>query len=211
MALPASGTIHAPCTTTDGHVPVHCEVNGMTLLGSRDEEYFHRVAAHTPTEFWINNPTFSEAEAALQAGASGATTNPTYLPRLLKEEPAYVAGIIDEALIETDDADRAADLIYQKAVARLQRLFEPMYAQTRGRFGYVAIQGDPRLNTDPDAILEGALRYRELGDNVIIKVPSWPAGAVALEKLGHGDSDDCHLGLLGRSGILHGGGLPPGH
>jgi transaldolase len=152
-------------------------------MTSTEEGYFHRVARHTPTEFWINNPTLAEAGAALEAGAVGATTNPAYLARLLTEEPDYVAQLIDETLQENDNEERAADLVYQKAVARLQRRFEPVYARTHGRFGYVAIQGDPRVNTDVSAILEGAVRYRQLGDNIIIKVPSWPAGALALREL----------------------------
>lgn len=145
--------------------------------------YFQRLSKQTRTEFWINNATLAEAEAALSVGAVGATTNPTYLARLLKEEHDYVAKLIDDTLQETDDDSQVADRTYQKAVARLQKLFYPLYRQTQGRYGYVAIQGDPRLNTDPDAILEGAVRYRQLGENIIIKLPSWPAGAAALEKL----------------------------
>jgi transaldolase len=152
-------------------------------MNASDPGYFHRLSGQSPTEFWINNATFSEAKGALAAGAVCATTNPTYLSRLLKEEPDFVADLIDEALKETNDDDRIADLVYQKAVARLLRLFLPLYEQTQGQRGFVAIQGDPRVNTDPDAILESAIRYRDLGENIIIKVPSWPAGAVALEKL----------------------------
>ena len=152
-------------------------------MNSPDPGYFHRLSEQSPTEFWINNSTFLEATAALAAGAVCATTNPTYLSRLLKEEPEYVAGLIDEASKETRDDDRVADLVYQRAVVRLLKLFLPLYQQTQGQRGFVAIQGDPRVNSDPDAILEGAVRYRQLGENIIIKVPSWPAGAVALEKL----------------------------
>lgn len=145
--------------------------------------YFHRLSRECPTELFINNPTLAEAEMALQAGAIGATTNPTYPARLLKEEPEYLGRLIDEAVRETDDDNQAADLVYQKAIGRLQKLFHPLYIETQGHYGYVAMQGDPRLNTDSAAILDGAVRYRKLGDNMIIKVPSWPAGAVALEQM----------------------------
>lgn len=152
-------------------------------MSTPDNGYFERLSKQTRTEFWINNATLAEAEAALSAGAVCATTNPTYLARLLKEEPDYLVKLIDEALRETDDQTQVADSIYQTAVARLQKLFYPLYRQTGGRCGYVAIQGDPRLNTDAEAILEGAVRYRRLGENIIIKVPAWPAGATALERL----------------------------
>jgi transaldolase len=145
--------------------------------------YFHRVAQETPTEFWINNATAREAAAALEVGAVGATTNPTYPARLLKEESDYMFGLIDQVLGETTDDNQAADLVYQRAVSRLQRVFHPVYVRTSGRYGYVAIQGDPRVNTDVDAIVEGAFRYLKLGENMIIKVPATPAGALAMEKL----------------------------
>ena len=145
--------------------------------------YFRRLSEQTRTEFWINNPTLAEAEEALSAGALCATTNPTYPARLLKEEPEYCTGVIDSGIGESDDDGKVADFLYQKAVARLQALFYPLYTRTQARHGYVAIQGDPRVNTDAAAILEGAVRYRRLGENIIIKVPAWPAGATALEKL----------------------------
>ncbi len=145
--------------------------------------YFHRLARETPTEFWINNATSREAEAALAAGALGATTNPTYAARLLKEESDYMIGLIDQVLKETSDDDQAADIVYQRAASRLQKIFHPLYVRSNGRYGYVAIQGDPRRNTDVEAIVEGAFRYRKLGENMIIKVPATPAGAIAMEKL----------------------------
>ena len=149
----------------------------------RENQYFQRLSKQTPTEFWINNPTLAEAEAALAAGAVCATTNPTYLARLLKEEPAYLSRLISGAIKETSDDDQVVDRILTQAVGRLQRVYYPLYEQTGGRVGYVAIQGDPRVNTSTDAILDGALRYRELGENIYIKVPAWPAGATALERL----------------------------
>lgn len=153
------------------------------MMNRLDSGYFHRVSRETPTEFWINNPTLAEAEAALKAGAVGATTNPTYPTRLLKEEAGYMVGLIDKALADIHNDERVADTVYQQTVARLQRLFHPTYTRSNRRFGYVAIQGDPRMNADPEAIVEGAHRYRQMGENIIIKVPATPAGAKALEKL----------------------------
>ncbi len=145
--------------------------------------YFDRVARETPTELWVNNATVAEAKAALAAGARGASTNPTYPIRLLKQERDDVMRLIDETIQESSDDHKVADLTYQKMVARLQQLLHPLYRRSQGRWGYVAIQGDPRVNHDAEAIMEGALRYRQLGENMIIKVPATPAGAVAMERL----------------------------
>lgn len=138
---------------------------GNARIDTSRAGYFQRVRAQTPTEFWINNATLAEAEAA---GALCATTNPTYLARLLVEEPGYVADLIDDGLRETADVEKVVDWVHRRAVGRLQKLFLPIFESSGGKYGLVAIQGDPRCNTDRDAILDGALRYGELGENIVI-------------------------------------------
>lgn len=145
-------------------------------------DYFRRVFHRTSTEFWINNAKPKEAENAIANGAVGATTNPTY-PSKLFSDPPYINKLIDQALEESDSHDQIADIVYKKAVARLQDLFQPFYEKSNGRYGYVAIQGDPRVNENPDAIIAGAHDYRKMGENIIIKVPATPAGAMAMEEL----------------------------
>lgn len=145
--------------------------------------YFHRVSQETPTRLWINNATPEQAEAARAAGAVGATTNPTYPSKLMKEAPDYFHSLVDGALEKTDDDDQAAAIIYQEAVSRLQAIFLPLHKESQGREGYVAIQGDPRVNTDFDAIIKGALNYHRMGENIIVKVPATPVGAAAMEEL----------------------------
>lgn len=123
-------------------------------------DYFRRVFHKASTEFWINNATPKEAENAIASGAVGATTNPTYPSKLLKDPP-YLNKLIDQALEESDSDDQIADMVYKKAVAPLQILFQPLYENSNGRYGYVAIQGDPRANENPDAIIAGAHDYRK--------------------------------------------------
>ena len=60
------------------------------------KDYFHRVHRQTETRFWVNNPTEEEMKKALEAGAVSCTTNPAYCSRLLKVEPEYLNGLIDD-------------------------------------------------------------------------------------------------------------------
>ena len=46
-------------------------------------DYFKRVAAMTPTQFWINNVTEEEARMAIEAGAVGCTQNPSFAYKML--------------------------------------------------------------------------------------------------------------------------------
>ena len=69
------------------------------------QDYFHRVAALTPTKMWINNVTPPEAQWAIEAGAMGCTQNPSYTWKMLNH-PDYKDDALtklDETLKETDD------------------------------------------------------------------------------------------------------------
>src|SRR5438094_466558 len=147
---------------------------------SSETGYFHRVSQQTPTRLWVNNATPVQAAAALNAGAVGASTNPTYPSKLPLD---YLNSLIDIALESTEEENAVAEVVYREAVIRLQNLCLPLFEETQGRYGHVAIQGDPRTNMDPDALIQSGLEYREIGENIFVKVPSTPAGAIAMEEL----------------------------
>ena len=142
--------------------------------------YFHRVAAETPTRFWVNNPSGSEMERAIAAGAIDCTTNPAYCSKLLESEPDYIRHLIDDVIWETNDNDTAADRVYQRASARVMERFLPLYEQSSGAYGYVTMQADPRLDEDPDAGRQAVQRYRTLSKNFMAKIPVIASGLEAI-------------------------------
>ena len=155
------------------------------------EGYFHRVAAETETRMWINLPTGQEIVDSLAAGAVSCTTNPTYGARLLDVEPRFIAPLIVQAAREARDPDAAAELVLRRAAGRIIEAFLPVYRRTGGRDGFVTLQGDPGRDDDADFIVAEALRYRELGPNVMAKIPSHEAGIAALEVLVARDVPTC--------------------
>ena len=147
--------------------------------------YFHEVHAKCGTELWVNNPAFPEIEQGLAAGAVGVASNPRYIATLLGAEPEFVHETINQVLGQAgakDDQQLAMEVI-QKAVSRPLKMFHALYRQSRGRQGYVAIQGNPLRNDDLTALLDEAERFRDLGENVIIKQPATIEGARAVEEL----------------------------
>ena len=147
--------------------------------------YFHQVRAQFGTELWINNPSMPEIELGLEAGAVGIASNPLYIATLLQAEPEFVQQAINEVLAQAgakDDEQLAMEVI-QKGVSRPLQMFHDLYSQHSGRHGYVAIQGNPYRNDDLTALLAEAERFRELGENVILKQPATVEGALALEEL----------------------------
>jgi transaldolase len=130
---------------------------------------------------WINNPSGTEMEKGIAAGAINCTTNPAYCSKLLDSDPDYIQNVIDAVIRETDDHDLAADRVYQEASARVVARFLPLHEESQGVCGYVTMQGDPRQDEDTDSIVQAALRYRGLGRNFMAKIPVIKGGLEAIE------------------------------
>ena len=143
--------------------------------------YFDRVVAETPTRLWINNPSRRETELAIANHAINCTTNPAYCSKLLQSDPEWLRSVIDEVVRYEPDDDVAADLVYQKTAGWVMEQFRPLYEKSKGEYGYVTIQADPREDDDVDLIIAAARRHRKLGPNYMAKIPVIRAGIKAME------------------------------
>jgi transaldolase len=148
-------------------------------------DYFKRVAQLSPTKFWINNVTREEAHLAIEAGATGCTQNPSYTWKMLTHptEAAYTKSLLLEALRESDIANEVECILQRKLVDGIARIFMPLYESSNGEHGYVSIQGDPVHEEDPEVIIHEGRLNREMGPNVMIKVPATRAGLEAMNVL----------------------------
>jgi transaldolase len=145
-----------------------------------NSSYFHRVRKETPSIVWVNNPSEAEAFLAIEAGAVSCTTNPAYCSKLFQKEPYYLYGVIEKIVQEENDDTRAAELVYQIATKRIADAFLPIYENTKGQHGFVTMQGDPRNDHDADAIIAEGLRFRNIGPNLMVKIPVTKAGLKSL-------------------------------
>jgi transaldolase len=150
-----------------------------------EQDYFHRVAALTPTKMWINNVTPQEAEWAIEAGAVGCTQNPSYTWKMLNHE-SYRDGaltLLDETLKESTDDNEVECILQRKLVKRIAEKFMTVYERTGGAHGYVSIQGDPIHEEDPQVIIDEGRKNRQMSPNMMIKIPATEAGLAAMETL----------------------------
>lgn len=145
--------------------------------------YFHRVQAQTPTRFWINNVTASEAHMAIEAGAVGCTQNPSYTWKMIESsEKNNVFEILDD-IIKNEKNDNDVMLKLQRSlIGSIAQIFMPMYTESGGRKGYVSIQGDP-FKEDCGSIISYARFNREAGPNIMAKIPATKEGLEAIEVL----------------------------
>ena len=146
-------------------------------------DYFKRVAAMTPTQFWINNVTEEEARMAIEAGAVGCTQNPSFAYNMLvhptKSEEARK--VLREILKEEKDDSMVEVKLQRALVAKIAKIFYPIYEATNGELGYVSIQGDP-YDESYETIMRLAHFNREAGENIMIKIPATDDGIKAIEQ-----------------------------
>lgn len=149
------------------------------------EAYFHRVAALTPTKFWINNPTRDEARRAVEQGAVGCTNNPSYAQKMLDhpEEGAHARAFLEQVVAEVEDDDRAVIVHQARLVKEIAEIFRPIYEESGGQHGHVSIQGDPIRDEDVDLIVEQSIENRKTSPNIACKIPTTEAGLAAMEQL----------------------------
>ncbi len=145
-------------------------------------DYFHRVAALTPTKMWINNVTPDEADWAISAGAMGCTQNPSYTWKMLNHDQYrdHALALLDETLAESEDDNKVECILQRKLVKRIADKFMTVYEKTNGAHGYVSIQGDPIHEEDAQVIIDEGRKNRAMSPNIMIKIPATKAGLEAM-------------------------------
>ena len=73
--------------------------------------------------------------------------------------------------------------VYGEVCDRGAALVEPVYTASRGRFGHICAQVDPRQLTDLEAMLAQARRLHALRPNIMIKMPATKEGIEGLRIL----------------------------
>lgn len=157
----------------------------MKYQGISKKDYFRHALQKKGTEFWCNNPTDDELGLALKNGAVGITTNPGYFNLLIEKEKYLLEGVIKE-VIENQKGkklDYYCLEVLKRLILRLQEKIYPLYRQSQGRYGYVAIQGNPLKNDSIEEMLKEVESFKGLRENVIIKVPATFEGAEVLRSI----------------------------
>ena len=150
-----------------------------------NETYFHRVTKQSPTMFWINNPTRTQADLALEHGALGCTNNPSYTQKMLAntEEGQYAQQILADVLNDIDEDRKAAIEFQARMVKPVADKFMPLYEQSSGMHGWVSIQGDPLADDNAQDIIDQAVDNRKVSPNICCKIPLTEPGLEAIEQL----------------------------
>jgi transaldolase len=115
----------------------------------------------------------------------GCTTNPPLSLQAVKSDPVFWNEWIDDLIVSNPDLDgkELAWLTYKEVVRRGADMYVPIYEASKGRFGWISGQLDPRLLTEADRMVRQAEELSSLSPNVMIKVPASMEGVEVVETL----------------------------
>ncbi|GGF31280.1 transaldolase family protein [Subtercola lobariae] len=144
-----------------------------------------RVAAETtPTVLWNDSADPDELSRSIGFGAVGATCNPVIALQAIRAHLDVWGPRIAELAAENPDSGeseigwKVVEELSIQAAAQLH----PAFVASGGRNGRLSIQTDPRLHRDADALVEQAVRFSGLAENIIVKIPATSVGIVAIEE-----------------------------
>jgi transaldolase len=104
----------------------------------------------------------------------GCTTNPPLSWQAIQSDPVFWGGWVDELLRENPGL-HLKDLVwltYKEVVKRGAELYMPIFEASKGRFGWISGQLNPRLFTETEQMVHDAEELSALSSNVMIKVPA---------------------------------------
>jgi transaldolase len=113
-------------------------------------------------------------EAPSKSVFRGCTTNPPLSWQAIQSDPAFWGNWV-EGLIQVNpdlDLNQLVWLTYKEVVKRGAEMYLPIFEASKGRFGWISGQLDPRLFTETEKMVHDAEELSALSPNVMIKVPA---------------------------------------
>jgi|GEM_PF-76648 len=114
-----------------------------------------------------------------------STTNPPLSYSAIKADPEMWGGFVRQ-LIEENPHTTVEDifwLTYKEVIRRGAALLKPKWDASKGAYGYISGQVDPRFATDYDAMYRQAMDIAAIAPNVIVKCPGSAEGYRLIEEL----------------------------
>jgi transaldolase len=145
----------------------------------------HEMTATTVTDYWNDSCAVGELTYALEHGAVGATSNPTIVLTVLKQEMSLWADRVAQIIAEnpTWTETEITWRVFEEVVAHGAKLLMPVYERTDGKKGRLSIQTNPANYRSPQAIIDQAMHFSTLAPNLQVKIPTTQAGIQAIEEV----------------------------
>ena len=144
----------------------------------------HQMTVEFPTDYWNDSCSQEELTYAVSHGAVGATSNPTIVYNVLKQElhlwEKRIHTLIDEN--PTWSESEITWKLFEEIAVHGASFLRPAYEQYKGKKGRLSIQTNPANYRNAAAIAEQAIHFNTLAPNMQVKAPVTKAGVQAIEE-----------------------------
>ncbi|MDH3260231.1 MAG: transaldolase [Acidimicrobiia bacterium] len=144
----------------------------------------HETVSAYPTDFWNDSCSVEELTYAIEHGAVGATSNPTIVEQVLRQERNLWEDRIHE-LIERNTSWSDEDVmakVFEEIALKGAELLLPVFDRENGRKGRLSIQTNPSYYRNVAKMTEQAVYYGSLAPNMQVKLPATSQGVAAIEE-----------------------------
>ena len=148
----------------------------------------HQMTVEFPTDYWNDSCSQEELTYAIDHGAVGATSNPTIVHTVLKNELHLWEERIRALIREKptwSEVEITWNLFEEMAVYGAGFLM-PTFENYNGKKGRLSIQTNPAFYRNVEAITAQAAHFHNLAPNMIVKIPVTKAGIEAIEEATYG-------------------------
>ncbi len=143
----------------------------------------HEMVSTTPTDLWNDSCSVEELTYAIGHGAVGATSNPTIVLNVIKQEMHLWKDRIYEVIAQHPDWTEVeiSWQIFEEIGAKGASLLLPVFEREQGCKGRLSVQTNPANYRNAPALVEQAVHFETLGPNIQVKIPVTQAGIQAIE------------------------------
>jgi transaldolase len=144
----------------------------------------HETVSTTATDYWNDSCSIEELTYAVEHGATGATSNPTIVLQVLRQEWHLWEDRIYE-IIEDNPTWTEEDImwqVFQEIGVKGAEVLLPVFERENGLKGRLSIQTNPANYRNAERIVEQALHFDSLAPNIQVKAPVTSQGLIAIEE-----------------------------
>lgn len=144
----------------------------------------HQTVSTTKTDFWNDSCSVKELAYAIENGAVGATSNPTIVYNVLKQELHLWKDRLQQLIAENPEWSEVEITwqIFEEIGLKGAALLMPVFEREKGKKGRLSIQTNPANYRNAPAVTQQAVHFDSLAPNIQVKAPVTQAGIKAIEE-----------------------------
>jgi transaldolase len=142
------------------------------------------TVSRTATDFWNDSCSVEELTYAIEHGAVGATSNPTIVEQVLRQERYLWEDRIDE-IIQGNPSWTEEEImwkVFEEIGVKGAELLLPVFEREGGKKGRLSIQTNPAYYRNVERMVSQAEHFSSLAPNIQVKLPATSQGIIAIEE-----------------------------